>query len=65
MTFTPDLIILDPKESIVVYSDTSKKGFRFVLMQQGRVVAYASRQFRPHEENYPTFDLELEAIIFS
>ena len=34
-----------------------------VLMQEGRVIAYASRQLRKHEVNYPTHDLELAAIV--
>nr|ABA97807.1 retrotransposon protein, putative, Ty3-gypsy subclass [Oryza sativa Japonica Group] len=34
-----------------------------VLMQDGKVVAYASRQLRPHEKNYPTHDLELAAVV--
>ena len=33
-------------------------------MQDGKVVAYASRQLKPHEQNYPTHDLELAAIVF-
>ena len=36
-----------------------------VLMQYGRVVAYGSRQLRNHEQNYPTRDLELVAIVFA
>ena len=32
-------------------------------MQDGKVVAYASRQLRPHEGNYPTHDLELAAVV--
>jgi hypothetical protein len=34
-------------------------------MQEGRVIAYASRQLRKHEENYPTHDLELAAVFFA
>ncbi|KAG8488163.1 hypothetical protein CXB51_018403 [Gossypium anomalum] len=46
----------------VVYSDASLNGLGCVLMQSGKVVAYASRQLKPHERNYPTHDLELAAI---
>lgn len=34
-------------------------------MQNGKVIAYASRQFKPYEENYPTHDLELAAVVFA
>jgi hypothetical protein len=56
-----------PMESIgyVVYTDALKKGLGCVLMQQGRVVAYASRQLKEHEKNYPTHDLELAAVIYA
>ncbi|KAL2226403.1 UNVERIFIED_CONTAM: Transposon Ty3-I Gag-Pol polyprotein, partial [Sesamum indicum] len=47
----------------VVFTDASRQGLGFVLMQHGRVIAYASRQLRPHEMNYPTHDLELAAIV--
>ncbi|XP_048229279.1 uncharacterized protein LOC125369916 [Ricinus communis] len=47
----------------VVYTDASLNGLGCVLMQNGRVIAYASRQLKPHERNYPTHDLELAAII--
>ena len=49
----------------VIYSDASKKGLGCVLMQHGKVIAYASRQLKPHEVNYPTHDLELAAVIFA
>ena len=48
-----------------MYSDASKQGLGCVLMQEGKVIAYASRQLRPHEQNYPTHDLELAAVIFA
>ena len=34
-------------------------------MQHGKIVAYASRQLKPYEQNYPTHDLELAAVIFA
>ena len=49
----------------VIYSDASLNGLGCVLMQEGKVVAHASRQLKPHEKNYPTLDLELAAIVFA
>ena len=49
----------------MVYSDAFGKGRSCVLMQDGKVIAYTSRQLRPHEKNYPTHDLELVAVIFA
>ncbi|KAJ6808834.1 uncharacterized protein M6B38_165845 [Iris pallida] len=48
-----------------LYSDASGKGLGCVLMQHGRVIAYASRQLKTHERNYPTHDLELAAVVFA
>nr|AAQ56486.1 putative polyprotein [Oryza sativa Japonica Group] len=59
----PILILPDPKKGFQVYCDASQLGLGCVLMQDGKVVAYASRQLRPHEKNYPTHDLELAAVI--
>ncbi|KAA0050376.1 ty3-gypsy retrotransposon protein [Cucumis melo var. makuwa] len=56
------LTVPDGSGSFLIYSDTSKKGLGCVLMQQGKVVAYASRQLKSHEQNYPTHDLELAAV---
>ncbi|KAL0539815.1 hypothetical protein IC582_024036 [Cucumis melo] len=61
----PVLKVPDGSGSFVIYSDASKKGLGCVLMQQGKVVAYASRQLKSHEQNYPTHDLELAAVVFS
>ncbi|KAK2448981.1 hypothetical protein QL285_008220 [Trifolium repens] len=59
------LVIPDPSKKYVVYCDASHKGLGCVLMQEGAVVAYASRQLKPHEESYPTHDLELAVIIIA
>ncbi|GJT46751.1 putative reverse transcriptase domain-containing protein [Tanacetum coccineum] len=46
-----------------VYSDASRQGLGAVLMQRETVIAYASRQLKPHEENYTTHDLKLGAVV--
>ncbi|GKB56356.1 retrotransposon protein, putative, ty3-gypsy subclass [Tanacetum coccineum] len=48
-----------------IYSDASKKGLGCVLMQHGKIIAYASRQLKPYEVNYLTHDLELAAMVFT
>ncbi|XP_015960668.1 uncharacterized protein LOC107484632 [Arachis duranensis] len=65
LTSAPVLILLEPHEPFEVYCDTSLKGLDCILMQHRNVVAYASRQLRPHEANYGTHDLELVAIVFA
>ncbi|KAG8500640.1 hypothetical protein CXB51_002642 [Gossypium anomalum] len=52
-------------KEFVIYNDAFLLGLGCVLMQEGRVVAYASRELKPHEKNYPTHDLELAAIVFA
>ena len=54
VTTTPILTLSDIRKDFVVYCDASRQGLGCVLMQEGKVVAYASRQLRKHEENYPT-----------
>ena len=44
---------------------TLKNGLGCVLMQHGKVVAYTSRQLKEYEDNYPTHDLELAAVVFT
>ena len=48
-----------------MYCDASKAELGCVLMQSGRVVAYGSHQLKNHEQNYPTNDMELAAIVFT
>ena len=48
-----------------MYNDASRIGLGCVLMQDGKVMAYASRQLKSHEQNYPTHDLELAAVVFT
>ncbi|RVW84862.1 Transposon Tf2-12 polyprotein [Vitis vinifera] len=62
---TPILTISLGSGGFVVYSDASHQGLGCVLMQHRRVVAYASRQLKPYERNYPTHDLELAAVVFA
>ncbi|GKV43021.1 hypothetical protein SLEP1_g50363 [Rubroshorea leprosula] len=52
-------------EGFTIYSDASKKGLGCVLMQKDKVIAYASQQLKPYEENFPTHDLELAVVIFA
>ena len=54
-----------PGREYALYSDVSKKGLGCVLMQDVKVVAYASRQMKPHEQSYPIHDLELAVVVFA
>lgn len=63
LTSTPILIIPERGVGYAVYCDASKEGLGCVLMQLERVVAYASRQLKTHEQNYPTHDLELNVVV--
>src|SRR5262249_16886968 len=62
---TSALVLSLPDDSggFVVYTDASLLGLGCVLMQHGKVIAYASRQLKDHERNYPTHDLELAAVV--
>ena len=65
LTSAPILIVPERGQGYIVYCDASKDGLRCVLMQSRRVVSYGSRQLKNHERNYPTHDMELEAIVFA
>jgi hypothetical protein len=60
----PVLTLLSESCRFVIYSNASRKGLGCVLMQNGKVVAYASRQLKSYELNYPTHYLELAAVVF-
>ena len=59
------LALPEGNEDFVVFCDASYTGFGCVLMQRNKVIAYASRQLKVNEIDYPTHDLELGAIIFA
>ncbi|GJX49313.1 putative reverse transcriptase domain-containing protein [Tanacetum coccineum] len=61
----PILALPEGNNDFVIYYDASLQGLGAVLMQIEKVIAYASRQLKPHEENYTTHDLELGAVVFA
>ncbi|GJZ68161.1 putative reverse transcriptase domain-containing protein [Tanacetum coccineum] len=61
----PILALPEGNDDFVVYSDASHQGLGAVLMQRKKVIAYASQQLKPNEENYTTHDLELGAVVFA
>jgi hypothetical protein len=63
LTTTPVLVMPDLQKGFDIYCDASRRGLGCVLMQEVHVIAYASRQLRKHEQNYPTHDLELAAVV--
>jgi hypothetical protein len=65
LTSSPVLVLPDLTTKFDIYCDASHQGLGCVLMQEGQVVFYASRQLRKHEENYPTYDLELAAVVYA
>jgi hypothetical protein len=63
LTTAPVLTLPDIHQSFVIFCDASRQGLGCVLMQNEKVITYASRLLKPHEQNYPTHDLELAAIV--
>ena len=65
--FTSALVLTLPsgQDGYIVYCDASRQGLGCVLMQHENVIAYASRQLKKHEQNYPTHDLELVVVVFA
>ncbi|GJS58875.1 putative reverse transcriptase domain-containing protein, partial [Tanacetum coccineum] len=62
---SPILALPEGNDDFVVYCDASLQGLGVVLMQREKVIAYASQQLKPHEENYTTHDLKLGAVVFA
>jgi hypothetical protein len=63
LTTAPVLVLSDIYKDFTIYCDASRQGLDCVLMKEGRVVSYASRQLKTHEQNYPTHDLELSVVV--
>ena len=63
LTSAPILALPAGEGGYVVFTDASGNRLEYVLMQNGKVIAYAYRQLKTHELNYPTHDLELAAIV--
>ncbi|GKD01614.1 putative reverse transcriptase domain-containing protein, partial [Tanacetum coccineum] len=61
----PILALPEGNDDFIIYCDASHQGLGAVLMQREKVIAYASRQLKPNEENYTTHDLELGAVVFA
>ena len=65
LTSAPILIVPERGQGYTVYCDASRAELGCVLMQSERLVAYGSRQLKNHEQNYPTHDMELAAVVFT
>ena len=65
LTLAPILVLPSGSGGFSVFCDASRVGLGCVLMQYGQVIAYASRQLKKHEQNYPTHDLEMAAVVFA
>ena len=65
LTSAPVLTLPSGDEGYTVYCDASRVGLRCVLKQNGKVIVYASRRLKKHEQNYPTHDLEMTAVVFA
>ena len=65
LTSAPVLTLPSGDEGYTVYCDASRMGLGSVLMQHGKVIAYASRQLKKHEQSYPTHDLERAVVAFA
>ncbi|WMV24759.1 hypothetical protein MTR67_018144, partial [Solanum verrucosum] len=65
LTSAPVLTLSEGTDRFLVYYEASRVGLGCILMQNGKMIAYASRKLRVHEKNYPTCDLELATVVFA
>ena len=65
LTTAPILTLPEGSDVYVIYCDASRVGLGCVLMQRGKVIAYASRQLKVDEKNYLTHDLEIRTVVFA
>ena len=65
LTSAPVLTLPSRDEGYTEYGNASRVGLGCVLMQHGKIIAYASCQLKKHEQNYPTHDLEMAAVVFA
>ena len=65
LTTAPVLALPSGSGGFKVFCDASRVGLGCVLMQNDHVIAYASRHLKKHEQNYPTHDLEMVAVVFA
>lgn len=65
LTISPLLILPHRVDRFVICTDASNLGYRAILIWQGKVIAYASKQLKVHEKNYPAHTLKLGTIVFS
>ena len=65
LTSTPILALPESRKEFTLYSDVLIQGLRYVLMQDERVIAYASHQFKLHEKKYPVHHLEFAAVVLA
>ena len=65
LTSAPVLTLPSVDEGYTVYCDVSRVGLGCLLIQNGKLIAHASCQLKKHEQNYPTHDLEMTAVVFA
>ncbi|WMV13969.1 hypothetical protein MTR67_007354 [Solanum verrucosum] len=65
LTSAPLLTLMEGTDGFIVYCDASRIWLGCILMKNGKVIAYASRQLKVHKKNYPTNDLELAAVVYA